>query len=143
MGMRRIRLTRRGVAALAALLLLGFAALRLSGPKTGELIGSFDMSHYCLESLNGEHLCGNSAYGCKGDRLIPGKSLAVPASVLEGYPVGTRVIAVYPDGRQARLIIHDTGRALEGLGRIDLAVKTHDTALQMGVVEGVMLYMEK
>ncbi len=108
--------------------------------KRGEYIGRFDLSHYCLETWNEYHSCGNSEYGCEGDRLRPGVSLAVPGSVLEKYPVGTRVLLVYPDGRQEERVIEDTGAALEELNRIDLPVKTHDEALELGVISGVKMY---
>ncbi len=136
-GGRSLRLA----AIFGALAVLALAVTRCGG--RGEYIGTFDLSHYCLEVWNGDHMCGNSAYGCGGDRLVPGKSLAVPAGVLEKYPVGTKVVLVYPNGREERLIIHDTGRALEELGRLDMPVYSHSEALELGVIEGVKLYTEK
>lgn len=128
----------------AAVVILSLAVLLSACPRRGEYIGTFDMSHYCLEVWSGEyHICGNSKLGVGGDRLVPEESLAVPASVLETYPVGTKVIAVYPDGHSETLVIHDTGRALERLGRIDLPVKSHKQALSLGVIEGVELYTVK
>ena len=127
----------------AAVVLLTLAAVLASCPRRGDYIGTFDMSHYCLEVWNGEHICGNSAVGVAGDKLVPGRSLAVPASVLERYGVGTRVIAIYPDGHRDELVIEDMGSALEELGRIDLPVKTHKQALKLGVIEGVKLYTAK
>ena len=133
---------KRGLAAVVVLILIALA-LKLQVGVKGEHIGTFDVSHYCLEVWNGYHICGNSPYGCGGDRLVPGKSLAVPGSVLEKYPVGTRVLLQYPDGKKEKLIIQDTGRALERMGRIDLPVSTHDEALRRGVIEGVELYTLK
>ncbi len=124
-----------------ALAVLTLAVTRCGG--RGEYIGTFDLSHYCLEVWNGSHICGNSAYGCGGDRLVPGKSLAVPADVLEKYPVGTKVVLVYPDGKEEHLIIQDTGRALGELGRLDMPVYSHSEALELGVVENVKLYAAK
>lgn len=137
------RLTRRGAVIIAAALLIAVAVLRSCALRRGEYIGTFDMSHYCLEQWGGYHICGNSEYGCRGDELVPKKSLAVPASVLEKYPVGTEVVAVYPNGDRDRLVIHDTGQALERLGRIDLPVKTHSEAMRLGVIYGVRLYKAK
>lgn len=114
--------------------------LRSCFPRRGEYIGTFDLSHYCLEQWDGYHMCGNSAYGCEGDKLVPGKSVAVPASVLEEYPVGTKVMAIYPDGGRTVLVIHDTGGALERMGRIDVPVKTHSEAMRLGVISDVELY---
>lgn len=128
-----------------AALIAVFAILILlcSCPRRGDYIGTFDMSHYCLEKWDGEHICGNSEYGAGGDKLKPGRSLAVPASVLAKYPIGTKVLAVYPDGGSDTLVIQDTGSALEELGRIDLPVRTHKKALELGVIEGVKLYALK
>lgn len=140
---KKRRHTKRGLAAAMVLLLL-VLAIKLHAGRKGEYIGTFDMSHYCLETWEGEyHICGNSAYGCRGDRLVPGKSIAVPKSVLEEYPVGTKVLLRYPDGRKERLVIHDTGRVLEALGRIDMPVSTHREAMSRGVVENVELYTLK
>ncbi|MCH5187327.1 MAG: hypothetical protein J1F63_02900 [Oscillospiraceae bacterium] len=128
----------------AVVLILSLVVLISACPRRGEYIGTFDLSHYCLEVWNGEyHICGNSEYGVRGDKLVPGKSLAVPASVLKVYPVGTKVMAVYPDGHSDTLVIQDTGRALERLGRIDLPVKSHKQALDLGVIKGVELYTVK
>ncbi len=124
----------------AALAALTLAAARCGG-RRGEYIGTFDVSHYCLETWSGQyHICGNSAYGCEGDKLSPDRSLAAPASVLEKYPVGTKVLLVYPDGSKEKRVIEDTGRALERLHRLDLPVKTHREAVELGVIEGVELY---
>ena len=134
---------RKRILLAAALILLLIMALWIRGDRKGEYIGTYDMSHYCLEQWDGYHICGNSAYGCGGDRLVPGKSLAVPKSVLAKYPVGTKVLLQYPDGRKEKLIIHDTGRALERLDRVDMPVNTHQEALNRGVIEGVELYTLK
>lgn len=88
-------------------------------------------------------MCGNSEYGCRGDELTPEKSLAVPKYLLDKYPVGTKVMAVYPDGNEEVLIIHDTGQALGRLNRIDLPVRTHKEAMRRGVIENVELYTLK
>ena len=139
----RRRQTKRGLL-MAAILILIALAVRFHGGSKGEYIGTFDVSHYCLEVWEGEyHICGNSPYGCGGDRLVPGESLAVPGSVLEKYPVGTKVMLRYPDGKKETLVIQDTGRALERLWRLDLPVSTHKEALSRGVIEDVELYKIK
>lgn len=125
-----------------ALAVIVAGAARCGGRK-GDYIGEFDLSHYCLETWSGEHMCGNSRYGCGGDELDPDRSLAVPEEVLEKYPVGTRVILVYPDGREEKRVIEDTGRALGRLGRLDLPVETHEEAMERGVIENVKLYEMK
>lgn len=115
-------------------------AVKCALPGKGDYIGEFDMSHYCLEQRSGYHICGNSAYGCNGDKLQPGRSVAVPASVIKKYPVGTKVLAVYPDGSSDNLVIQDTGSALERLHRIDMPVETHEEAMRLGVIKNVKLY---
>lgn len=140
--MRKAMSLRKKIVMLAATVLFLFTVIS-SCPRRGEYIGTFDMSHYCLERWDGEHICGNSPYGSGGEKLVPEKSLAVPASVLSSYPEGTKVVAVYPDGGSDVLVIQDTGGALERLGRIDMAVKTHSEALRRGVIKGVKLYILK
>ncbi len=127
----------------AALAMLLICVLISSCPGKREYIGTYDMSHYCLEEWGEYHICGNSELGVGGDTLVPGRSIAVPRPLLAKYPVGTEVEAVYPDGERERLVIHDTGQALERLGRIDMPVKTHSEAMKKGVIKGVELYLIK
>ncbi len=142
---RKHRLTKRGrIVVFAAALILTAVFIRCCcGIRKGRYIGEFDMSHYCLEQWDGYHICGNSAYGCKGDKLVPGESIAVPKYLLETCPVGTKVVAVYPDGHEDLLTVHDTGQALSRLGRLDMPVKTHTEAMRLGVIKGVRLYEAK
>lgn len=129
-------------ASCAAALAFGCVRCAVEG-KNEKFIGEFDMSHYCLQSGGENHLCAGTNYGCGGDELKAEVSLAVGESLLKKYPLGTKVTAVLPDGSRLKLIIQDTGGALDRLGRVDLAVKTHSEALRRGVIKNVRLYLRK
>ena len=89
----------------------------------GELIGTFTCTHYCTEKY--PHICnaGPPYKTASGTDVTPGRTIAVDRSVI---PLGTHVII---NGHE--YIAEDTGGAIKG-NRIDIAVTTHNEALNLG-----------
>lgn len=89
----------------------------------GTYLGNFKITHYCAcEKCCGPY-GGNTAWG---GPLKPGYSIAVDPDVIG------KLQKVYIDGYGYR-IAEDCGGAIKG-NRIDIAVSSHEEALQLGVV---------
>lgn len=90
-----------------------------------EYIGTFTITHYCLE--NYPHICndGESLYTASGEVPIPYYTVAADESI----EFGTKLII---DGQEYEVM--DRGGAITE-GRLDIAVKTHDEALKKGIVQ--------
>lgn len=91
-------------------------------------LGEFTITHYCCEKY--EHICGTGdGITASGTEVTPYRSCAVDPDVI---PLGSKVILYMEDGRILRYIAEDTGGAIDG-NRIDLALPTHEEALQAGI----------
>jgi len=90
-----------------------------------EYIGTFTVTHYCLE--NYPHICndGESLYTASGQAPIPYYTIAADESI----PFGTKLVI---DGKEYEVM--DRGGAIT-TGRLDIAVQTHDEALEKGIIE--------
>lgn len=102
--------------------------LDLGDYKQGNLMGTFDITYYCTEKH--AHVCNDAAPGtnddgktASGTKVTPGRTIAVDSSVI---PLGTPLII---NGHL--YIAEDTGGAIKG-NRIDIAVATHQEALNLG-----------
>lgn len=87
-------------------------------------IGDFKITHYCTEAT--EHICGTGdGLTATGAQVEAGQTIAVDPEII---PYG---VHVYIDGYGWR-IAEDCGAAVQGK-HIDMAVETHEQALNMGV----------
>lgn len=96
--------------------------------RQAESIGECRITYYCTE--NYPHICGTgTGLTASGSPVVAGVSCAVDPSVI---PLGSTVLVDYGDGDLHQYLAQDTGGAVIG-NRIDIAVPTHNEALQMGV----------
>lgn len=87
-----------------------------------QYIGECTITHYCCEPY--EHICGTgTGLTATGIPVAPGM-VAVDPDVI---PLGSTVII---DGQE--YLAADTGGAIKG-NRIDIAVETHQEALDLGI----------
>lgn len=87
-----------------------------------EYIGECTITYYCCEAY--EHICGTgTGLTATGIPVAPGM-VAVDPDVI---PLGSTVII---EGRE--YLAADTGGAIKG-NRIDIAVETHQEALELGI----------
>lgn len=85
------------------------------------------VTYYCCEKR--PHICGGgTGKTATGTDVTAGRSAAVDPSVI---PMGAEIYVDYGDGILHQYIAEDTGSAIGG-AHIDLAVETHDEALQLG-----------
>ena len=85
------------------------------------------VTYYCCEKR--PHICGGgTGKTATGTDVTAGRSAAVDPSVI---PLGAEIYVDYGDGILHQYIAEDTGSAIGG-AHIDLAVETHDEALQLG-----------
>lgn len=85
------------------------------------------VTYYCCEKR--AHICGGgTGKTATGTDVTAGRSAAVDPSVI---PLGAEIYVDYGDGILHQYIAEDTGSAIGG-AHIDLAVETHDEALQLG-----------
>lgn len=85
------------------------------------------ITYYCCEKR--PHICGGgTGKTATGTDVTAGRSAAVDPSVI---PLGAEIYVDYGDGILHQYIAEDTGSAIGG-AHIDLAVETHDEALQLG-----------
>lgn len=99
------------------------------------------VTHYCTC----RKCCGKDpdhpAYGitASGRKLTPYVSVGVDPAVI---PLGSTVIADYGDGELHYYMADDTGSGVNG-GHIDLAVTTHQEALELGVRKATIYWCEE
>lgn len=99
------------------------------------------VTHYCTC----RKCCGKDpdhpAYGitASGRKLAPYVSVGVDPEVI---PLGSTVIADYGDGELHYYLADDTGSGVGG-AHIDLAVTTHQEALELGVREATVYWCEE
>lgn len=84
--------------------------------------GEFAVYAYCAEQY--PHICGGNPTTKSGEPVTPGVTVAADPDVL---PLGTRVCI---EGIGER-VVQDTGGAIRGR-KIDLAVESHEEALEFG-----------
>lgn len=127
---------------------LEYEVVLLNHPETGrndldELRG-FDgvvhnctVTYYCCETR--AHVCGGgTGKTATGTDVTAGRSAAVDPNVI---PLGAEIWVDYGDGVLHSYIAEDTGSAVLG-GHIDLAVATHEEALELGVREATIWWTE-
>ena len=86
------------------------------------------VTYYCCEKR--AHICGGgTGKTASGTDVTAGRSAAVDPDVI---PLGAEIVVDYGDGVLHSYIAEDTGSAITG-GHIDLAVATHEEALELGV----------
>jgi 3D (Asp-Asp-Asp) domain-containing protein len=89
-------------------------------------LGTFRISHYCIEPYN--HICGNGkGITSTGNPAIPYRTVSVDPEVI---PLGS-IIKIA--GCDREYIADDTGGWVKG-NRLDVCVATHDEALQAGIL---------
>lgn len=90
-------------------------------------MGDFKLTHYCTEIY--PHICGTgTGITATGTKVTAGRTVAVDPRVI---PYGTRM---YIEGYGWR-VAEDCGGAVKNK-QIDIAVETHNMALDMGVKNG-------
>ena len=95
------------------------------------------ITYYCCELR--PHICGTgNGITASGAPVEPGVSCAVDPSLI---PLGSTVWVDYGDGELHEYIAQDVGAWVNG-GHIDLAVDTHDEALQMGRKTATVYWVE-
>lgn len=96
---------------------------------------TFKVTYYCGCSKCCGKWSGGSeseAYGCRGDKLEPGVSIAADPNIL---PYGTTIT----DGCGSYFVVQDTGSAIKG-NRIDIFTGDHQKALELGVKEQIFYW---
>lgn len=95
------------------------------------------ITYYCCELR--PHICGTgNGITVSGAPVEPGVSCAVDPALI---PLGSTVWVDYGDGELHEYIAQDVGAWVNG-GHIDLAVDTHDEALQMGRRTATVYWLE-
>ena len=95
------------------------------------------ITYYCTELR--PHICGTgSGITASGAPVQAGVSAAVDPSLI---PLGSKVIVDYGDGVLHEYIAQDVGGWVNG-AHVDLAVETHDEALQMGRRTATVYWLE-
>lgn len=95
------------------------------------------VTYYCCEAR--PHICGGgTGKTATGTDVTAGRSAAVDPDVI---PLGAEIWVDYGDGVLHSYIAEDTGSAVTG-GHIDLAVQTHEEALELGVREATVWWTE-
>lgn len=95
--------------------------------RTANKILNCTVTYYCCELR--PHICGTGeGITASGAPVQAGVSCAVDPALI---PLGSTVWVDYGDGELHEYIAQDVGAWIAG-GHIDLAVATHDEALQLG-----------
>ena len=95
------------------------------------------VTYYCCEKR--PHICGGgTGKTATGTDVTAGRSAAVDPNVI---PLGAEIFVDYGDGVLHSYIAEDTGSAVLG-GHVDLAVATHEEALELGVREATVWWTE-
>ena len=96
------------------------------------------VTHYCSELRR--HICGTGdGITASGRRVTPYVSVAVDPTVI---PLDADVLVDYGDGEIHYYRSDDTGAWING-NHIDLAVETHDEALQMGIKTATVYWVKE
>lgn len=100
-----------------------------------EYVGEYDCTAYCTEKY--EHICGEG-HGLTASGQPVQADFSVAVSDTDKFPYGTML---YIEGVGIR-IVQDTGGGLAD-DQIDLAVDTHENALDWGVKEDLKVFVVK
>lgn len=96
-----------------------------------------NITYYCCEQR--PHICGGgTGKTATGTDVTAGRSAAVDPSVI---PLGAEIFVDYGDGVLHSYIAEDTGSAVLG-GHIDLAVQTHEEALELGTAVATVWWIK-
>ncbi len=105
--------------------------------KAANSIEGCTITYYCCELR--PHICGTGdGITASGAPVEAGVSCAVDPSRI---PLGSKVVVDYGDGVLHEYVAQDVGAWVNG-AHIDLAVATHDEALQMGRKTATVYWME-
>lgn len=102
-------------------------------------INNVKVTFYCTERY--EHICNAGApykTAC-GNDVIPDYTCAVDPKTI---PLGSTVFVDFGDGEIHEYFADDTGGAINGT-RIDLAVETHDEALECGIKTATVWWIKE
>ena len=95
------------------------------------------ITYYCCEKR--PHICGGgTGKTATGTDVTAGRSAAVDPNVI---PLGAEIFVDYGDGVLHSYIAEDTGSAVLG-GHIDLAVQTHEEALELGTAVATVWWIK-
>ena len=95
------------------------------------------ITYYCCEKY--PHICGTGdGITALGNKVLPGVSCAVPP----GIPLGSTIMIDWGGGEIEYRRADDRGDAVRG-DHIDLAVPTHDEALELGVDYATVYWVEE
>lgn len=101
-----------------------------------EVIFDCTVTHYCVEQR--EHICGTGdGITAVGVPVTPGWTCAVDPSVI---PYGCEVMVDFGDHVEFYKA-QDCGGAIKG-NHIDLAVESHDLAIELGTLTATVYFME-
>lgn len=104
--------------------------------QNGTVIDDCKITHYCAEAYN--HICGNGdGLTATNVPVTPYWTCAVDPSVI---PYGSDVMVDYGD-RVEFWQAQDCGSAVKG-NHIDLAVESHEEAMENGVLTATIYFME-
>lgn len=97
------------------------------------------VSHYCAEKYH--HICnaGDPYKTALGHDVIPGLTCAVDPNMI---PLGSTVFVDYGDGVIYEYFASDTGGAIKDK-RLDVAVDTHEYALQCGLKNATVWWIKE
>lgn len=100
-------------------------------------IDNCTITHYCTERY--AHICGTgTGITASGREVVPGLSCAVDPDVI---PLGSTVVVDYGNGDIDIYRADDIGGGVDG-HHLDLAVKTHSEAWNLGVTTATVYWME-
>lgn len=101
------------------------------------VIQNCTVTYYCCEKR--AHVCGGgTGKTATGTDVTAGRSAAVDPNVI---PLGAEIFVDYGDGVLHSYIAEDTGSAVLG-GHIDLAVQTHEEALELGTAVATVWWIK-
>lgn len=96
------------------------------------------VTFYCCEKR--KHICGTGdGLTASGTEVTPYVTVAVDPKVI---PLGSTVLVDFGDGVIHYFVAEDVGGAVKG-NHIDIAVKGHQEALELGVKSATVWYIEE
>lgn len=105
--------------------------------QTANRIEGCTITYYCCELR--PHICGTgNGITASGAPVVAGVSCAVDPLLI---PLGSKVVVDYGDGVLHHYVAQDVGTWVNG-AHVDLAVATHEEALQMGRRTATVYWLE-
>lgn len=96
-------------------------------------LGTFKVTHYCACTKCcgkwAENRPGGIVYTASGAVAEAGRTIAVDPAVI---PYGTELLAIYPDGTEARYVAQDCGSGVDD-NHIDVYMDSHEAAKIAGL----------